>query len=132
FWNCSPVQAPSAAHNSATAATTRKPRQRAVRPREAAARELKWLVLVIYGTIPSPCIARCVDVPGSTLDCNMRALPGNKPLGLACGTHNALAVQSLQETPDTPPRHHRGHLWHDRDARARTVVLPGLGRAGHG
>ena len=30
-------------------------------------------------------------------NCNMR-----EPGGLACGTHNALAVQSLQETPDTP------------------------------
>ena len=46
--------------------------------------------------------------------------------GLACGTHNALAIQSLQETPDAIARHHRGHLWHDRDAGARTVVLPGL------
>src|SRR6202011_4667452 len=109
------------------AAAARKPRRRAVRPRHEGARELEWLVSVIPELVPSPCIARGVDVPGSTLDCNMRG-----PGGLVFGTPNALAVQSLQETPDTLARHHRGHLWHDRDASARTVVLSGLERAGYG
>src|SRR6202035_5497491 len=109
------------------AAAARMPRQRATRPRGADTREHVWLVSVIPELVPSPCIARGVDVPGSTLDCNM-----SRPGGLACGTHNALAVQSLQETPDAPARHHRCHLWHDRDTSARTVVLPGLGRAGYG
>src|SRR4051812_46690095 len=108
----------------ATAATAR---QRATRPRRAGTREFVWALTVIPELIPSPCAGRSVDVPGSTSDCNMRG-----PLGLACGTHDALAVQSLQETPDRPARHHRSHLWHDRDASARTHVLPGLGRARHG
>src|SRR3979409_1542633 len=103
------------------AATARMPRRRAVKPRGEHTPEQIWLVSVIPELVPSPCIARGVDVPGSTLDCNMRG-----PGGLACGTHNALAVQSLQETPDTLARHHRGHLWHDRDASARTVVLSGV------
>src|ERR1700687_4032001 len=114
------------------AAAARMPRQRAARPRGEGTREHVWLVSVIPELVPSPCIARGVDVPGSTLDCNMRGRPMRKPLGLAFGTHNALAVQSLQETPDTIARHHWGHLWHDRDASARTVVLSGLGRAGYG
>src|SRR5712675_2622278 len=108
------------------------PRQRAVKPRAEHTLGRVWPVSIMPELVPSPCIARGVDVPGSTLDCNMRGHPRGKPLGLACGTHNALAVQSLQETPDTPARHHRGHLWHDRDASARTVVLSGLGRAGYG
>ena len=33
-----------------------------------------WLVLFISGMSPSSCIARCVEVPGSTLDCNSRDL----------------------------------------------------------
>src|SRR6202044_656983 len=110
-------------------ATARMLRQRAARPREEGTREHVGLVTVIAELVPSPCIARGLDVPGSTVDCNMRGRP---PLGPACGTHNALAVQSLQETPDALARHHWGHLWHDRDASARTVVLSGLGRAGYG
>src|SRR6188472_2882375 len=109
------------------AATARMPRQRAAKPRGEHTRGHVWLVSIIPELVPSPCIARGVDVPGSTSDCNMRG-----PGGLACGTHNALAVQSLQETPDTLARHHRSHLWHDRDAGARTVILPGLGGSGHG
>src|ERR1700737_5527084 len=99
------------------AATARMPRQRAAKPRGEHTPEQVWRVSVIPPRVPSPCIARGVDVPGSTLDCNMRG-----PGGLVFGTHNALAVQSLQETPDPPRRTHRGHLWHDRDASARTVV----------
>src|SRR5271155_4378339 len=113
-------------------AAVRMPRQRAAKPRGVHSREHVWFVFVIPELVPSPCIARGLGVPGGTLDCNMRGHPRRKPLGLACGTHNALAVQSLQETPDTPARHHRGHLWHDRDASARTVVLSGLRRAGYG
>ena len=37
--------------------------------------EQVWLGLVIPELVPSPCIARGVDVPGSTLDCNMRGHP---------------------------------------------------------
>src|ERR1700716_439414 len=99
------------------AATARMRRRRAVEPRGEHTPEQIWLVSVIPELVPSPCIARPVDVPGSTPDCNMR-----EPAGLACGTHNALAVQSLLETPDRPARHHRSHLWHDRDAGARTPV----------
>src|ERR1700710_3300689 len=114
------------------AATTRIPRQRAESPRGEGTRKHVWLALVIPELVPSPCIARGVDVPGSTLDCNMRGLPMRKPWGLACGTHNDLAVQSLRKTPDALARHHRSHLWHDRDASARTLVLSGLGRTRHG
>src|ERR1044072_8181491 len=35
---------------------------------------LRRLISVISGISPSSCIARCVDVPGSTLDCNTRGL----------------------------------------------------------
>jgi len=35
---------------------------------------LSWLISVMSGIGPSSCIARCVDVPGSTLDCNTRGL----------------------------------------------------------
>src|SRR6476661_7392277 len=77
------------------------PRQRATRPRGEHTRERLWLVTVILELVPSPCIARGVDVPGSTPDCNIP-----EPGGLACGTHNALAVQSLQETPEPRARHH--------------------------
>src|SRR6266404_5923888 len=68
------------------AATTRRPRGERTRAH-------LWLVTLIPELVLSPCIARGVDVPGSTPDCNMRS-----PKGLARGTHNALAVQSLQET----------------------------------
>ena len=63
----------------ATAAMLRRPRQRAVRRRGEGAHERDWLVSVIGGTYPSPCIARGVDVPGSTQDCNMRDHPMNGP-----------------------------------------------------
>src|SRR6202011_4583256 len=109
------------------AATARRPRQRAERPRGKCPREHVWLVSVIPELVPSSCIARGVDVPGSKQDCNMCG-----PRWLACGTHNALAVQSLQETPGIIARHHRGHLWHDRDASARTVILPRSGRPRYG
>jgi hypothetical protein len=85
----------------AMAATARMPRQRAAKPRGEHTPEQVWLVSVIPELVPSPCIARGVDVPGSTLDCNMR-----EPGGFVRGTHNALAVQSLQETPDALARHH--------------------------
>src|SRR6266436_6971988 len=75
------------------AATVRRPRQRALSPRGERTHAHLWLVTVIPELVLSPCIARGVDVPGSTPDCNMRS-----PKGLARGTHNALAVQSLQET----------------------------------
>src|SRR5258708_20813327 len=129
FWNCSPVHPPNATQKRATAATAR---QRAIKPRGEGTREDVWPNSVIPELIPSPCAGLGVDVPGSTSDCNMRGCPINEALGLARGTHDALAVQTLQKTPDRPARHHRGHLWHDRDASARTVVLPGLGRARHG
>src|SRR5271169_4636119 len=109
------------------AAATRTPRQRASGPRGELTRGRIWLFPFIAEVVPSSCIARGVGVPASRLDCNIRV-----PQGLACGTHNALAVQSLLETPDAPARHHRRHLWHDRDAIARTVVLSGLGRSGYG
>ena len=102
YWT--PVQPASAAQSNATAVTAVKPRR--VRRRGEGTHALEWLVSVISGTRPSSCIARCVDVPGSTPDCNMRGLPSRTPLGLACGTHNALAVQSLQETPEAVARHH--------------------------
>src|SRR3981081_1978186 len=35
---------------------------------------LRWLISVISGISSSSCIARCVDVPGSTLNCNTRGL----------------------------------------------------------
>src|ERR1700704_951937 len=114
------------------AAVARKPRQRSGKPRGGDTRWRLLSVSVIPELVPCPCIARGVDVPGGTLDCNMRGLPTWKPLGLACGTHNVLAVQSLQKTPETHAGHHRGHLWHDRDASARAVVLSGLGRTGYG
>src|SRR4051794_22182299 len=98
------------------AAAARMARQRAEKPRLAGTRQAVWLNLVIAELIPAPCIARGVDVPGSTPDCNKRLHPVDQPSGLACGTHNALAVQSLQETPDALARDHWGHLWHDRDA----------------
>src|SRR3978361_335975 len=103
-------------------ATTRHRPLRAAGMRTARAREPIGLIEVIPELVPSPCIARSVDVPGSTPDCNM----SSPPSGLARGPHNALAVQSLQEPPRAPARPHSSHLWHDRDASARTVVLPGL------
>src|SRR4029078_1505486 len=93
---------------------------------------LGWLISVMVRIRPSSCITRCVDVPGSTHDCNMRGLPAQKPVESACGTQNALAVQSLHETSGTPAWHHRSHLWHDRDAITRTVVLPDPWGPGHG
>jgi hypothetical protein len=83
------------------AAKARMPRQRAATPRGEHARGRVWLVSIIPELIPSSCIARGVDVPGIKQDCNMRG-----PGWLACGTHNALAVQSLQETKDIIARHH--------------------------
>src|SRR5713101_7816087 len=53
-------------------ANARMPRQRASKPRADHTRERLWLVTVIPELVPSPCIARGVDVPGSTQDCNMR------------------------------------------------------------
>src|SRR4029078_6551930 len=104
-------------------------RQRAVRRRGEGARALKWLVSIITGIRSSSCIARCVDVPGSTQDCNMRG-PGTRPPGLACGTHNALAVQSLQETPDAFARHHQSHLLNDSVYGATSLVLLCIGGGG--
>src|SRR3984957_3580814 len=111
------------AHSKTTTAVVRKPRHRAVNPRVVSVR----LDLIIPECVPSPCVAQDLDVPGRALACNKRG-----PLGLANGTRDALAIQSLRQTPGVAARHHRGHLWHDRDAGARTVVLPGLGRTRYG
>ena len=91
----------SATEREAMAATARMPPQRASRPRGGRMREHLWPVTIIPELVPSPCIAQGVDVPGSTPDCNKRL-----PKGPARGTHNALAVQSLQETPEPVARHH--------------------------
>src|ERR1700730_4540488 len=59
------------------AATARMPRQRAVRPHGEHARGRVWLVSIIPELVPSSCIARGVDVPGSTQDCNIAGPEGS-------------------------------------------------------
>src|ERR1700730_14488037 len=63
------------------AAAARMPRQRAVRARGKGTRGRVGLVSIIPEFVPSPCIPRGVDVPGSTSDCNMRERPIRKPWG---------------------------------------------------
>jgi cytochrome b pre-mRNA-processing protein 3 len=50
------------------------PRQRAAKLRAEHTLGRVWLVSIMPELVPSPCIARGVDIPGSTLDCNMRGL----------------------------------------------------------
>src|SRR3954463_16592410 len=112
--------------SSARPAADRTPRQRARKPCGAGALDRSWLVTVIEG-LAHPLASR----EALTYRAGMRiATCGSLKDPALCGTHNALALQTLQEIP-VPAGHPRSHLWHGPGARARAGVLRRFCPAGH-